>query len=147
MINYKLLTVDEAVMELEEGREVIATYPNSRVGFIGYHKPIADSVQKLKNEIQACGHYKEPINLRKPLTPEQLIASGTPLLAAFKDIPNKSIRPASPLILWSVVKSGKNIKFATQLDGVVFNKHITFVTNKNGNYLTIVNGVAEEVLR
>ena len=131
--NYEWLTSDEAVEVLKNGGEVI------------------NEVKLIYGEIENYLMNKEDIDnveknvkwskFRKPLTPEQVIASGTPLLA-------EGTNKTEVFRLYTSDTYPKNDMPFMFLSGKTrTRKDIKFITNKNGNYLTIKDGVAEEVLR
>jgi hypothetical protein len=132
---YEWLTVDEAVEELEAGGEVFD---------IGFTKTLLFKQRDIESvrRLQFSKH-----KIRKPLTPEQLIAAGTPLLAE-----KKRDKPVCKHFYDRVILVDATQMFEGFLEfvceGIEFPaKHYAFVTNKNGNYITIKDGVAEEVLR
>ena len=122
---YTWLTVDEAVKELEEGREVVLTYAGS-----DYYMVFCclDMFKKERDNYPNC----VPM-IRKPLTPEQIIAAGTPLLAY--------VSFGYALI----ERYNTDMESKTMYTNVKSN--VRFVTNEDDNYVTIKDGVAEEVLR
>ena len=133
---YEYLTVEEAVKELENGNAIFDysdfVDPKVTIGAFDFYKKRVAASLRAKN----CT-FSDGKRFRKPLTPEQIIAAGTPLLIQ--------------------VPSDKTIvimAFAISDDGLIETigaswncKTVKFVINKNGNYITIKDGVADEVLR
>ena len=133
--NYEWLTVDEAIKELEEGREVVVENCYSTVrsvygsniknAHIGWFKALFN--------VYGEGTSGKDLKIRKPLTPEQLIKSGTPLLCGSTSICDYQFA----LVTKISIETDSNFRF----------DKLKFVINKDGNYITIKDGVIEEVLR
>lgn len=131
----KYLTVEEAVKELEDGGEVVCV-KNSMV-YTG--KAWIDHILSFYN-LKDAGFF------RRPLTPEQIIKSGTPLLASIKCVFNADVEEVFRISRIDgnrayYKRAGYEGNYSELLDD------IKFVLNENSNYITIVDNVAKEVLR
>jgi hypothetical protein len=160
IIEYEWLTPEQVISELESGNEIfndtgeILKLSGLRINFTrdGECNQYSHSMNAnfFKEKALDCSD-----KFRKPLTAERIIKSGTPLLAVTKRLETLHSLDLRRLPLTHVVLI-KRVRYLTEeeveyVDSNGFTRYAPaykFITNKNGNYLTInENGEWSEVRR